>query len=133
MGGYNETSFTGNTILGGNKVYSAGSAIPASGPPIRVNLSARYDFMLDNKTRRSGTSAFGAYNFDGNLRVDEAYTQTNVRIGLQFDKIDLSAFVTNLTDEAPLLGYTHTSSTNPVYTAYTLQPRTAGLTLSYKY
>ena len=146
VGGYNETSFTGNTILGGNKVYSAGSAIPASGPPIRVNLSARYDFMLDNlplyfvgdvgyqsKTRRSGTSAFGAYNFDGNLRVDEAYTQTNVRIGLQFDKIDLSAFVTNLTDEAPLLGYTHTSSTNPVYTAYTLQPRTAGLTLSYKY
>jgi outer membrane receptor protein involved in Fe transport len=132
--------------LGGNKVYSAGSAIPASGPPIRVNLSARYDFILDNlplyfvgdvgyqsKTRRSGTSAFGAYNFDANLRADEAYTQTNVRLGLQFDKIDLSVFVTNLTDEAPLLGYTHTSSTNPVYTAYTLQPRTAGLTLSYRY
>jgi len=58
---------------------------------------------------------------------------TNIRLGFELDKIDMSFFINNLTDEAPLLGYGHTSRTNPIYTAYTIQPRTAGVTLTYRY
>jgi outer membrane receptor protein involved in Fe transport len=143
--GYNETSFTGNTILGTSKVYSAGSAIPNSGPPIRASIFGRYDFDMgdlpfyvlgdvsyQSKTRRSGTQDRTAYNFDANLVPDEAYTQTNVRVGFQYQQVDLSFFINNLTDEAPYLGYGHTNSTNPVYTAYTIQPRTVGMTLAYR-
>jgi outer membrane receptor protein involved in Fe transport len=143
--GYNETSFTGNTVLGTSKVYSAASAIPNSGPPVRASFFARYDFDMANlpfyvlgdvsyqsKTRRSGTMDRTAYNFDANLVPDEAYTQTNIRVGFQYEQVDLSVFINNLTDEAPYLGYGHTNSTNPVYTGYTIQPRTVGMTLAYR-
>jgi outer membrane receptor protein involved in Fe transport len=144
-GGFNETSFTGNTILGGNRVYSADAAIPNSGPPIRVALLARYDWMMDetpfyfvgdyswqSKTRKTGTTDPTVYNYDANLRTDPGYNQVNARLGVGWEKLDISLFVQNLTDEAPFLGYGHTSSSNPVYTANTLQPRTVGVTVAYR-
>jgi outer membrane receptor protein involved in Fe transport len=143
--GYNETSFTGNTILGTSKVYTAGSAVPNSGPPLRVSLFGRYDFTLNKlpfylvgnfsyqgKTRRTGQLDPAVYNYDLNLRVDEAYTQTDIRVGFMYENMDMSLFINNLTDEAPYLGYSHVATGNPVYTAYTVQPRTVGVTLSYR-
>jgi len=144
-GGFNETSFTGNTILGANKVYSADRAIPNSGPPIRVALLTRYDWMMDDlplyfvgdvswqsKTRKTGTLDPTVYNFDRNLIPDPGYMQTNLRVGMAWDRFDVSLFVQNLTNEAPMLSYGHTNSTNPVYTANTIQPRTVGVTLVYR-
>jgi iron complex outermembrane recepter protein len=144
-GGWSVTSFTGNVILGGNKIYSDGSGIPNSGPPVRLDLMGRYDFKLDqlpfyfqgdfgyqSSTRVSGSTDPLAYNYDPNLTVDPAYTQTNIRIGLITGPADVSFFINNLTDEAPMLGYTHVAIGNPVYTAYTIQPRTIGLTLRYQ-
>jgi outer membrane receptor protein involved in Fe transport len=144
--GYNETSFTGNVILGGSKVYSAGSAIPNSGSPIRVGLFGRYDFKMhslpfyvvgnftyNSKTRRNGSTDLAAYNYDPNIFVDQAYTQTDVRLGVILgESLDASIFINNLTDESPYLNYTHTSTTNPVYTASTITPRTVGVTLTYR-
>ncbi|HVV27503.1 MAG TPA: TonB-dependent receptor [Rhizomicrobium sp.] len=143
--GYNETSFTGNVVLGGSKVYSAGSAVPNSGPPLRATLFGRYDFKLkdlplyvlgnvaySSKTRRSGQTDLAAYNYDGQLRLDQAYTQTDLRVGVVYGNVDASIFINNLTDEAPLLTYSHTSITSPVYTASTIQPRTVGVTLTYR-
>lgn len=145
-GGFNSTTFTGNVILGGNEIYAANSAIPNSGPAYQVNLSGRYDFKLGSdayyvlgdftffgKTPRSGSTIMSDYNFDPNLVVNPAYSQTNIRIGRKFDAFDLSAFINNLTDESPRLGYTHTSATNPVYTAYTIQPRTIGIEGIFQY
>ncbi len=143
--GYNETSFTGNVVLGGSKVYSAGSAVPNSGPPLRTTLFSRYDFKLhslpfyvvgnvsyNSKARRSGSTDLATYSYDAQVRLDEGYTQTDLRVGFVYDDVDASLFVNNLTDEAPLLSYGHSSTTSPVYTASTIQPRTVGVTVSFR-
>jgi hypothetical protein len=45
---------------------------------------------------------------------------------------DLSPFVENLLDEAPLLGKEHDVETSPLFYYGTVRPRTVGMTITYR-
>lgn len=145
--GYNETSFDKAFQVGGETIYTEGSAIPGSGSPWISVLSGRYDFpgfkgipafvradySYSSKQRRTGaTDPLSAEYVPGDP-VQSPIWFVNARAGLDFDSgFELSLFINNLTDNAPYIGLTHFND-NPIYTASTLTPRTIGITGSYRY
>ena len=55
------------------------------------------------------------------------------RAGIVLDRVDVSLFVNNLTNESVLLSRTHGAVGSPMFQATVYPPRTAGLTLVYRY
>jgi outer membrane receptor protein involved in Fe transport len=56
-----------------------------------------------------------------------------VRTGMLFNRLDVSLFVNNLTNESVLLTRTHGAKGSPMFQGTVYPPRTAGLTLVYRY
>jgi iron complex outermembrane recepter protein len=59
---------------------------------------------------------------------NQAYGVLNLRLGLVHGGLDVSAFVENLTNSDPILGLTHASVTDTLYSATAIRPRTMGVT-----
>jgi iron complex outermembrane recepter protein len=59
---------------------------------------------------------------------NQAYGQLNLRLGAVRGGLDISAFVNNLTNADPILGLTHASVTDSLYSATAIRPRTLGVT-----
>ena len=59
---------------------------------------------------------------------NQAYEQLNLRLGVLHGGLDISAYVNNVTNSQPILGLTHASVTDTLYSATALRPRTFGLT-----
>ena len=49
------------------------------------------------------------------------------------EDVDLSAFVNNATNADPLLGLTHASVSDPLYSATAIRPLTVGVTGLYRF
>jgi iron complex outermembrane recepter protein len=63
-----------------------------------------------------------------------AYGVLNIRVGLTRGGLDLSAFVNNVTNADPRLGYTDLGLRgDPLFYAAALRPRTAGVTMWYRF
>ncbi|MEP7351452.1 MAG: TonB-dependent receptor, partial [Sphingorhabdus sp.] len=74
-----------------------------------------------------------ASGYDPTLEFDRAVTEVNLRLGLRTGDVDASVFVNNIFDSAPLLGKSRDTDTSSLYYYRTVRPRTAGLTVSYRY
>jgi iron complex outermembrane recepter protein len=59
---------------------------------------------------------------------NQAYGQLNLRLGVTRGGLDISAFVNNVTNADPILGLTHASVTDTLFSATAIRPRTMGLT-----
>jgi iron complex outermembrane recepter protein len=59
---------------------------------------------------------------------NSAYGQLNLRLGVLHGGLDVSAFVNNVTNADPILGITHASLTDTLYSATAIRPRTMGVT-----
>jgi iron complex outermembrane receptor protein len=59
---------------------------------------------------------------------NQAYGQLNLRLGVLHGGLDISGFVNNLTNADPVLGLTHASVTDTLYSATAIRPRTMGIT-----
>jgi iron complex outermembrane recepter protein len=59
---------------------------------------------------------------------NQAYGLLNLRLGVVHGGLDISAFVENLTNSDPILGLTHASVTDTLYSATAIRPRTMGVT-----
>ncbi len=144
--GYNDATFDQDaTSPNGQKViYYGGSSIPDAGAPWTISLSgdysmplsaslrgyARADYTYTTEWRRYGDTQPGTPNYDPRLKPIPAYGVLNIRLGTQFDDFDVSLFVDNLTNSAPDLELTASTSYDPQdWQNVTLQPRTIGLTL----
>ena len=57
----------------------------------------------------------------------------NLRAGLRNEKVDVSLFVNNVFDSAPIVGSTNFAAGLPVFLDITLPPRTIGLTATYSF
>jgi iron complex outermembrane recepter protein len=71
----------------------------------------------------------GAIGFAPN----SAYGMLNVRLGVLRGGLDLSAFVNNATNADPILGVTHASLTDSLYSATAIRPLTMGVTGLYRF
>src|SRR6202453_5162485 len=70
----------------------------------------------------------GAIGFAPN----SAYGVLNLRVGVLRGGLDLSAFVNNATNADPILGLTHASLTDSLFSATAIRPLTMGLTGLYR-
>jgi outer membrane receptor protein involved in Fe transport len=91
----------------------------------------RVDYRWIDATPR-GNPAIGGYDPTtggpiGNA-PNQAYGMLNLRLGVVHGGLDVSAFVNNLTNSDPILGLTHASVTDSLYSATAIRPRTMGVT-----
>jgi hypothetical protein len=72
-------------------------------------------------------------SYDSDIPTIEGYTLVNLRVGAIIQGIDASLFVNNLLNSHPLLSRFHNDIGDPLFVDRTIQPRTAGLTVTYHY
>jgi outer membrane receptor protein involved in Fe transport len=142
--GYAIISFDEATKRGTSTVYTKGSSIPNAGPPWRLSLSGDYnlplsdavtayahaDYAYTSKFRRTGNTDPGVTSYDRYIMPLPEAQIVNARVGARYSNVDLSFFAYNLFNSTDLINY---SRTGIVYNAKTFQPRTFGLTASYRY
>lgn len=139
--GYNSTTYQDDVVTPDGTVLGAAGSPIGETRPWRFSLYGQYnheqfyaraDLSHLTKARRYGEKDPVSPQYDPLLRPLEAYTTINLRVGAEFDNVDASIFVDNLTNAAPLFGL-DAQFNNVVYTASSLRPRTIGLTVSYRH
>jgi outer membrane receptor protein involved in Fe transport len=145
--GYVDAKFTKTVIV--NDIMFARKGDSLEGSPWQLAGNIDYTlplasfgdayFHADARYNSHNNGKLAAYDeptasgYDPTLRFDPAVTEVNLRIGLRKGDVDASVFVNNLFDTAPLLGKSHDTEISPLYYYRTVRPRTAGLTVSYRY
>ena len=141
--GYNNTSFD-DTITGGNGLILREAGDKIGGPawtgsafvqgvrPLndRVNGYVRVDYSFQSKGYDPDPKSFG---YDPGLPGLPSSGQLNLRAGVQFDRLDLSAFATNALDSHTALSRSNDGVGSQVYYVESYRPRTIGVTGTYRY
>lgn len=139
--GYNDAQYAKDVVTpGGVVLFRKGAPIEASRPWTATvsgqydwrRYYARADFSYFTQARRSGDTDARSPLYNPQVRPDEAYGILNARIGARVGDADISLFVDNLTNEAPIFDLGREIG-GSVYTANTLRPRTVGVTVSYRH
>lgn len=147
--GYNDATFDQDATSpnGTAVIYYGGSSIPDAGAPWTISVSgdyamplkvgfqgyARADYTYTTEWRRYGDTQPGTPFYDPRLKPIPAYGVLNLRFGTQFDAFDVSLFVDNVTNSAPDLELTSSTYYDPQdWQNLTLQPRTFGLTMTWR-
>jgi outer membrane receptor protein involved in Fe transport len=138
---YTPPSSTGERAIIANEGDSLGVA------PWNAGLSGEYDFPVMDKTtyfrvdytytaKRTDHAPFQdpvTTTYDPDLPADGAIRLLGARLGLRFDKFDVSLFGRNLLNDAPLLGVNHDGLGDPLFYELTVRPRTFGVTGTYRF
>jgi iron complex outermembrane recepter protein len=150
--GYNKSKYT-QTVFSpnGTPLVTEGGYVTGSTPPWVYSLSAQYNHTLNggrdlylradisyrDAARRVGQTDPNDPFFNPLIPVVDSYSITNLRFGLQWERYDISVFVRNATNEDAWIqnsvNTVFTGLSPAVWTAATLQPRTIGLFLTYRY
>jgi iron complex outermembrane recepter protein len=96
----------------------------------------RVDYRWIDATPR-GNPAIGNYDPTTGGPIgsapNSAYGMLNLRLGVIKGGVDVSAFVNNATNSDPILGLTHASVSDSLYSATAIRPRTFGVTGLYHF
>ncbi len=146
--GYNDPKFDQDALSpGGVKIFSKGAGIPGAGAPVTVSVSGEYvlplasgrhtyaraDYTYTTEWRRVDNLDPAAPFYDPRLKPVPAFSVVNLRLGARFSNFDLSLFIQNLTDAAPALDLSSSTSYDPQdWSNATLRPRTYGLTMTWR-
>ncbi|MEP7310986.1 MAG: TonB-dependent receptor [Pseudomonadota bacterium] len=143
--GYAEVELSEDVVLQGALFSRKGDTI--GGSPWQITAGIDYVFPLgggqayvhvDNRygSRNNGSVARrddpGAVGYDPELTADPAVSETNLRVGLRKGNADISLFVDNVLDKAPLLGKQHDVEGSPLFYYGTTHPRTIGMTITFR-
>ncbi|WP_164549771.1 TonB-dependent receptor [Altericroceibacterium xinjiangense] len=148
---FNETVYAGSTSAGVVPLVFEGDDIPLN--PWKIYLNAQYDYDVTStipgyarvdfqyQSRQNALTPAtnpdrgpNATNFGTNIDRQDA-TLVSVRTGARLGDLDLSVFVNNLLDSAPLLsrGPTVGPIGTAIFQVSTYRPRTYGLTAAFRY
>lgn len=137
---YNKADYDGAVVTPGKvALYPANSSIAANRPWTLTVVGEYYfskyylraDTSYFSQARAQGATDAASPLYNPLLKPDEAYTTVNLRAGVLLGGADLSLFINNLTDAAPILASTAQIG-GKVYTASTIRPRTMGITASWR-
>jgi len=152
-GGYSDAKFSSDALGSPESGTGIRPIIASDGDslgvaPWNVSLSSRIEFnafdhlayfRLDYSYTAKDTTPTPVGNprndtvFDPELRVDPAIRLLAARLGTQIAGFDISVFAKNLLNYTPALGQYHDALADPLFYGLTLQPRTVGVTVSYKF
>ena len=138
--------FQGTPGASGTPTFFARKGDRVGGPPLTATVSGDYeqpigddrsaylhaDFQHISKGPKIDYSIFGA---DPQAHRSDSFEQLSVRLGLRLDRLDVSAFATNLLDQAPIISRFRGSlgARDNLFTATTIRPRTFGVTGTLRY
>jgi outer membrane receptor protein involved in Fe transport len=144
---YNKSYFDESTVLGKKQVFAKDTGVPGAGSPLTYSAQANYtipfgqtsdsmyvhaDWSYRSRPYATGSENPQNSNFIALSVTDPAYQQTNLRIGaLLGGNLDVSVYANNLFDAHPLLNYRY-SNARYYWLGSTIQPRTEGLTVTYR-
>jgi iron complex outermembrane recepter protein len=135
-------------IPGGVTFVSDGDQVDANQSPWTVSGNVEYDFIVldgqpayvrvddEFRSKNPGPFSFNDPNSASNKPGQPVNPSTNVvnlRLGTLVHGWDISIFGSNLANSHPLLNVTPETSLAPLGHAYTMQPRTIGLTSIYRW
>ena len=142
---YNRTLFTDNVLTpSGSQLYGKDTGVPNAPAPIVFSVMGDYnfkvrgqgdfyahaDFTHSTEQRRAGQTSPVSSSYQPLYHPVEAYSTLNVRLGTRaFDGADISFFINNATNAHPDLAINRSSY---IWTNTTLQPRTFGVTFTYR-
>jgi outer membrane receptor protein involved in Fe transport len=136
--------FTG-PILAGVPTFFARDGDKVGGPPLTATLSGDYEHPLSADRRlyvhgdyqyigRGPTLDLTVFGTDPLSRRSDSYNQVALRTGLRSGALDVSVFINNLLNEAPILNSQRgsLSPTDTLFTQTSIRPRTIGVTATYR-
>jgi len=115
--------------------FVAGDRLPGS-PRVTANLGAQYEFLLEGHKGfiRADSiyvgSSYGDIKETPNTKTD-AYVKLDMTARMQFEKMNVDLFVTNLTNDDAFT-YRGIANGGPQF-GYRLRPRTVGLRAAYNF
>jgi outer membrane receptor protein involved in Fe transport len=138
--GYTKAEYTSTTQFAANRIIvSKGNSLGSE--PWTVAVGAQYDFSnlylrgdyLYTARRTGVVPSEDPRNrgYDPENRPPDAVTLVNLRAGAFIGDANVSLFVDNLFDKAPLRSRGHSGDTF-LFTESTVRPRTMGLTVSFR-
>jgi outer membrane receptor protein involved in Fe transport len=80
-----------------------------------------------------GNPSIPGYDPVAQANADPAYGVLNIRLGLVHARWDLSLYLNNAGNSDPVLAWFHIGPSDTLHRASTIQPRTAGLTMWYRF
>ncbi len=145
--GYIDAKYEKTVIVNDAIFARGGDALPGSPWQLIGNIDYTLPALSDGDLYFHADARYNSHNngrlaaqddprasgYDPALRFDPAITEVNLRVGLRTSGIDASLFVNNLFDTAPLLAKYRDTPDMPLFYYRTTRPRTAGLTVSYRY
>ncbi len=138
--GYNRSVYGADVVTPDGTILSQKGTPIAQTRPWRVSLYGQYDFnpfyVRADLSYLSREKPFGSTDPDSpqyraDYRRGEDYAFVNLRAGARFDGLDVSLFVDNVTNAAPIFGL-NSEFNRAVYMASTIRPRTIGATVSWR-
>ena len=147
--GYNKGTFDETLIRPGGTATLVTKDYTVGGAPWTVTVSGQYDFAatarldgylrfdLNYRSRQNGLSATfdpNSINYDPTIPRDPAVTDLRLRAGLVTKSgLDVSLFLNNALNSAPLLNVDHVTTSGQIYTADAIRPINGGLTVAFRY
>jgi outer membrane receptor protein involved in Fe transport len=133
-------------VLAGAPTYFARAGDKVGGPPLTATLSGDFEHPVGDDSRfylhggyqyvshgpRIDLLVFGT---DPLSRRSDSFSQVSLRSGVRTKGMDVSVFVDNLLDSAPILSSQRGSLApgDTLFTQTTIRPRTVGVTLTYRH
>ncbi|WEK43977.1 MAG: TonB-dependent receptor [Candidatus Sphingomonas colombiensis] len=140
--GYSDAHYTTATVgAGGIVVRPKGEPLPIA--PWQVSLNGQYDFQAFYRDAyvhadyqylsHNNTPLPNVPSVDPTIPRAPASNNVNFRVGMKFDRLDLSIFGQNILNQHPEYGIYRDSLTTKNYRAVTVRPVTFGVTGVYRY
>jgi outer membrane receptor protein involved in Fe transport len=141
--GYNDTTYD-DDVFGGAGVLIRAEGDRIGGPKLtgsaytqlKADLSESTEgyFRADYTFASSGIDPTrGTFGYDAGLPGLPSTDYLTLRAGVKLNKLDLSAFVNNVTNSRDPLSRSHDGIGSPLYYVESYRPRTMGLTARYSY
>ncbi len=139
--GYNSTTLDKSKVVNGQAIYEEGQRL--GGSPFTMAVWAQYDFPVmgydayvrTDYTFHSRTPSVDprTFGYDSGIQAAPAVGFLSMRVGVNYDGWELSAFANNISNAEQFLSTAHDIPGSKIYYNESYRPPTAGITAIYKF
>jgi outer membrane receptor protein involved in Fe transport len=139
--GYNSTTLDKTKKVNAVTIYEEGQRL--GGPPLTLAVWAQYNFPVmgydayvrTDYTFRSRTPSVDprTFGYDPGIQSAPAVGYLSMRVGVNYEGWELSAFANNISNAEQFLSTAHDIPGSPIYYNVSYRPPTAGLTAVYRF
>jgi outer membrane receptor protein involved in Fe transport len=140
--GYNSTTLDKTKVVNGQAIYEQGQRL--GGPPFTTAVWAQYNFQVmggydayvrADYTFHSRTPSVDprTFGYDSGIEAAPAVGFLSMRVGVNYEGWELSAFANNISNSEEFLSTAHDIPGSKIYYNISYRPPTAGVTAVYRF